>query len=55
MSSKVDFNRHLSDDVLPYILCCKGLGPDCEEYYKWRPSTANRPYVFPVPGKREII
>lgn len=56
MSPKIDYNRHLSDDVVPYIYCCKGQPglTDCQEYYEWRPSGEEIEYVLPIPGEPYI-
>ncbi|XP_064398468.1 sushi domain-containing protein 2-like isoform X2 [Halichondria panicea] len=52
MSPKFNYNRHLSDDVLPYIYCCKGEtgSTKCNEYYKWRPSGQEIQYRLPLPA-----
>ena len=52
MSPNVDYNRHLSDDIVPYLYCCKTAAgtSKCNEYYQWRPSGEERGYVLPIPG-----
>ncbi len=52
MSPKIDYNRHLSDDIIPFIYCCKGQNEltNCNEYYQWRPSGQEAQYRLPVPG-----
>ena len=57
MSPKADFNRHLVDDLLPYVLCCKageGLA-NCSAYFESRPSGSEEGYIIPVPGDQSLI
>jgi hypothetical protein len=37
-SPSEDFWGHQLHDVLPFVLCCKGLFSNCAEYYRHRPS-----------------
>ncbi len=53
MSPNIDYNRHISDDVVPYVICCQAA-TKCNEYYQWRPSGTERGYALPVPGKHYI-
>ncbi len=58
MSPNVDYNRHISDDVVPYIICCQAAditSTKCDEYYQWRPSGTETEYALPVPGKQAFI
>ena len=52
MSPKADYNIHLVNDLLPYVLCCKaGVGLSlCGAYYEERPSGNEMNYIIPVPG-----
>ena len=53
MSPKVDYNRHIADDIVLYVFCCKGGRglTNCNEYFQWRPSGDQIRYHLPVPGK----
>ena len=53
MSPKLDYNRHIADDLIPYIFCCKGRTglTNCNEYYQWRPSGDQIRFRLPIPGK----
>ena len=44
-------NSHFQDDIRPYIFCCKGPFPNCDAYYRNRPSSNGNEYELPVPGK----
>ncbi len=54
MSPNVDYNRHISDDVVPYVTCCQAVNARCNKYYQWRPSGNETQYALPVPGKHYI-
>lgn len=50
-SPKSDFNRHLLQDLVPYVLCCKnGITSSCGSYYDARPSGSETGYQLPIPG-----
>ena len=44
------FWEHQSNDVLPFIFCCKGLFSDCMAYYERRPSDDGSDYDCSPPG-----
>lgn len=41
---------HFTEDVLPYLYCCKGMQRDCTKYYAKRPSDDGSRFSPPVPG-----
>jgi hypothetical protein len=52
-SPLLDFNKHVLDDLLPYVLCCRsGSMSPCGEYERLRPSILRsaQAYEIPVPG-----
>ncbi len=50
MSQKRDYDRHVSDDLLPYVLCCRSGTVNCGAYYEGRPSGSEEGYSLPIPG-----
>ena len=48
--SQQHFWRHQLHDVIPYLLCCKGLFSDCSAYYDKRPSSNGEGYNKVPPG-----
>lgn len=52
MSPITDYNRHLSDDIVPYLYCCHSEPgrSRCNEYFQWRPSGEETGYLLPIPG-----
>ena len=44
------YYRHVVDDLLPYILCCKGDYNICDKYYSARPVSNEEGYILPIPG-----
>ena len=52
ISPKSNFNMHLLEDLVPYVVCCKsGEGTsNCGAYYNHRPSGEAIKYVLPIPG-----
>ena len=49
-SPEVAFWKHQLHDVVPFLLCCKGLFSNCEEYYKHRPSDNGSRFMPDPPG-----
>ena len=47
------YYRHVVDDLLPYILCCKGDYNICDKYYSARPVSNEADYILPIPGKSD--
>ena len=45
--------KHIRDDVLPYVYCCKGEFKEytCDMYYKRRPSDDGSRFSLQPPGK----
>ena len=44
------FLRHIEEDVLPFLFCCKGAKKLCQIYYDRRPSDDGTRYRPPIPG-----
>ena len=49
-SPSEDFLGHQLHDVLPFVLCCKGLFSNCAEYYRHRPSDDGSHFMPDPPG-----
>ena len=56
-SPDVDYSRHLTNDVIPYLSCCKAErgSTNCNVYYQRRPSGTEMDYILPIPGMLIIV
>lgn len=56
-SPNVNYNRHLINDVIPYLSCCKGQtgSTNCDVYYQRRPSGNEMGYILPIPGTFTVL
>ena len=46
---------HLYHDVRPFLFCCKGEFPNCDAYYRKRPSDDGSRYNLQPPGNLCIV
>ena len=49
-SPQSKYYTHVLQDLLPYVLCCKGKEPICDSYVEGRPEGSETDYRLPLPG-----
>ncbi len=56
VSPIVDYNRHISDDIVPYVTCCQAPNgtSNCNNYFERRPSGTDVGYTLPIPGSKQL-